>query len=79
MAFDSDGYQLVESKETCGTDLGLVFTEREAALEYDRVAILLYGADAETTFPPEESENVGLSDEVMRQITDLRKSRGWLH
>ena len=82
LVFDENSYQLVgpePEEETRGIDLGHFFTEREAALAYDRVAILLHGADAETNFPPEESEHVGLFDRVKRQIKALKEGRGRLH
>jgi hypothetical protein len=60
-------------------ELGHYETEREAALAYDRAAIPLYGDKADTNFPPEESEHVVLSEEVMRQINALKGGRGRLH
>jgi hypothetical protein len=68
-----------EAEETVSVGLGHFGTELEAALAYDRAAILIYGDDAETNFPPEESEHVVLSDEVMRQINALKGGRGRLH
>jgi hypothetical protein len=81
LVFDKENYQLVEpaideDDEADGLALGHFATEREAALADDRAAILLYGGDAETNFPPEESEHVVLSDEVMRQINALKAGRG---
>jgi hypothetical protein len=37
-------------------------------LAYDRAAILVYGDEAETNYPPEESEHVVFSPEIMQQI-----------
>jgi hypothetical protein len=51
-------------------------TAREAALACDRAMILLYGDDADTNFPPAESEDVVLPDEVMRQINAAKAGRG---
>jgi hypothetical protein len=61
-----------------GIAIGHFDTEREAALAYDRAMILLYGHQAETNFPPGESEHVTLPDEVMRQINALKAGRGRL-
>jgi hypothetical protein len=61
-----------------GIVLGDFATEREAALAYDRAAVLLYGDKAETNFSPEESEHLVLSDEVMRQSNALKAGRGML-
>jgi len=69
---------LASIDEPVHIELGRFATEREAALAHDRAAILLYGEDAETNFPPEESEYVVLSDEVMRQINALKAGRGRL-
>ena len=79
--FDKDNYQLgePEAEETVSVGLGHFDTELEAALAYDRAVILIYGDDAETNFPPEESEHVVLSDEVMRQINALKGGRGRLY
>jgi hypothetical protein len=82
LVFDKDSYQLVEpepEEETDSIILGEFDTEREAALAYDRAAILLYGDEAETNLPPEESEHVVLSDKVIRQINALKAGRGRLH
>jgi hypothetical protein len=82
--FDKENYELIAPEteeadaEADGITMGHFATEREAALAYDRAAILLYGEAAETNFPPEESEHVVLSDEVMRQINALKAGRGRL-
>ncbi len=80
LVFDKEAYQVVEPGPDEGDVVlsGYCATEREAALAYDRVAILLYGDDAETNLPPEESEHVILPDEVMRQINALKTGRGRL-
>jgi len=83
LVFNKETYQLVkpeeaEPEEADGITLGYFDTEREAALAHDRAAILMYGDDAETNFPPEESEHVVLSDEVMRQLNALKAGRGRL-
>ena len=69
LAFDKRNYELIApgtDEAADGIALGHFATEREAALAHDRAAILIYGDDANTNFPPEESEHVVLSDEVMR-------------
>jgi hypothetical protein len=48
---------------------------RKAALAYEGAAILIYGDDAETNFPPEGSEQVVLSDQVVRQINVFKEGR----
>ncbi len=48
---------------------------QEAGLAYDRVAILFFGDDAMTNFPPGESEHVVLPDDIMRQIHALKNGR----
>lgn len=82
MFFDKENYELIEPEtednEADGLIVGHFATEREAALAYDRAMILLHGDDADTNFPPEESEHVVLSDEVMRQINALKAGRGRL-
>jgi hypothetical protein len=62
-----------------GIVLGDFATEREAALAYDRAALMIYGDDADTNFPPEESEHVVFPDEVMRQINAMKAGKGRLH
>jgi hypothetical protein len=81
--FDKENYELIapgteEADEQDGLNVGYFATEREAALAYNRAVILLYGEDAETSFPAEESEDVVLSDDVMRQINALKAGRGRL-
>jgi hypothetical protein len=82
IVFDRENYQLVEpgtdDEPADGIGLGCFETEREAALAYDRAAVLIYGDGAETNFPPEESEHVVFPDEVMRQINALKTGRGRL-
>ena len=70
---------LASIDEPMHIELGHFATEREAALAHDRAVILLYGEDAETNFPLEESEYVVLSDEAMRQINAVKAGRGRLH
>ena len=74
VVFDKENYKLVEP-ETEQAVVGHFAGEREAALAYDRVAILFYGDDAKTNFPPEESEHVVLPDDIMRQINALKAGR----
>jgi hypothetical protein len=74
VVFDQENYKLVEP-ETEQAVVGNFAGEREAALAYDRVAILFYGDDAKTNFPPEESEHVVLPDDIMRQINALKAGR----
>jgi hypothetical protein len=66
---------LASIDEPVRIELGHFATEREAALAHDRAVILLYGEDAETNFPQEESEYVVLSDEAMRQINTVKAGR----
>jgi hypothetical protein len=81
LVFDKENYELIvpQTDEVDGLVLGNFATEREAALAYDRAALLIYGDHAETNFPPEESEHVVFSDEVMRQINALKAGKGRLH
>ena len=77
LVFDKENYQLVlpeQEKPDCIT-LGYFDTEKEAALAYDRAAVLICGPEAETNFPPEESEHIVFPDEVMRQINALKAGR----
>jgi hypothetical protein len=80
--FDRENYELIEpeteEKDKDGLVLGYFATEREAALAHDRAMLLLYGDDADTNFPPKESEHVVLCDEIMRQINALKAGRGRL-
>ena len=81
LVFDKENYKIIDSatdEAADGIALGHFATEREAALAYDRAMILLCGHQAETNFPPEESEHVILPDEVMRQINALKAGRGRL-
>jgi hypothetical protein len=82
IVFDRENYQLVEpgthDELADSVVLGDFATEREAALAYDRAAVLIYGDEAETHFPREESEHVVFPDEVMRQINALKAGRGRL-
>ena len=82
LVFDKVNYQLVEPgqrEETDGLELGHFDSEREADLACDRAAILLEGDDVPTHFPPEESENIIFSNQVIRQIHAFKEGRGWLH
>jgi hypothetical protein len=81
LAFDKENCEITEpgtDEAADGVVLGDFATEREAALAYDRAAVLLYGDKAETNFSPEESEHLVLSDQVMRQINALKADRGRL-
>ena len=78
LVFDREHYRLVVSEPAeaaDGINLGYFDTEREAALAYDRAAILMFGDDAITNFPPEESEDVVFSDEIMRRINAAKAGR----
>ena len=78
LVFDRGHYRLVVSEPAeaaDGINLGYFDTEREAALAYDRAAILMFGEDAVTYFPPEESEDVVFSDEIMRRINAAKAGR----
>ena len=85
IGFDRENYRLVEPgaddepADGIGLELRNFDTPREAALAHDRAAVLIYGEDAETNFPLEESEHVVFSNEVMRQINALKAGRGRLH
>lgn len=49
--FDKENYQLIELEtEQDGVFLGEYETEREAALAYDRAALMIHGDNAETNF-----------------------------
>ena len=78
LVFDKEHYRLVESEPgeaADGINLGCFRTEREAALAYDRAAILMFGDEAITNFPPDESEDVVFSDEIMRRINAAKAGR----
>jgi hypothetical protein len=57
--------------------LGDFAVEPDAALVYDRTAMLTHAENADSDFPREESEQIDSSDEIMRQLNAL-KGRGRL-
>jgi hypothetical protein len=82
LVFDKVNYQVVkrgQREETDGLELGYFASDREAELACDRAAILLEGDGVPTYFPPEESEHIIFSNQVIRQINAFKEGRGWLH
>lgn len=54
-------------------DLGVFDSEMEAALAYDRAAVLIYGDEADLNFPPEKSAHVTFPQEIMRKIEAAKR------
>jgi len=54
-------------------DLGEFDSEMEAALAYDRAAVLIYGDEADLNFPSEESEYVAFPSDIMRKIEAAKR------
>jgi hypothetical protein len=61
--------------EPFNINLGEFDSQMEAALAYDRAAILLYGADADLNFPPEKSAHVTFPPDIMRKIEAAKRGK----
>jgi hypothetical protein len=56
-------------------NLGEFDSQLEAALAYDRAAILIFGDEADLNFPPEKSAHITFPREIMRKIEAAKRGK----